>query len=890
MSHRRPVVPPTLRRSGPAPLLGGVALGVAMALGSCVAAAEPAGETALAQRQVVEFDIPAQPLDRAALAFAEQAGVQVFFDSARLQGFASTALKGRYSLDEGLRRLLGTAPVDYRFDDAQQVTLTRSARADEQALQLQSTTVQGQWLSERQETYLQPRSVAVIDREQIDRTPPHHAADLLEQSAGVYTAVSQQDPGLSVNIRGLQDYGRVNMNIDGMRQNYQQSGHQQRNGTMYIDPELLSGVVISKGASSGLGGAGVIGGVAEFRTVEASDFLRDGKEVGGRLRATSGLGGLGNGTHFIGSGVFAFGNDAWDVLLAGSERNLGNYEPGFNGRIGEIRTQAGTANDATERLKNSTVDYSASEMRSFLAKLGLNLDETQRVQMSYLRTEVSYDDANLMSVSGDRLWEKLGSSEVTSQNLALDYSYDPENPLIDFKGKLYFVENRNEQDNLARGSSPAYQIEYRTSTVGLQLENTSTFALGQLSSLDFNYGAELFQDKVRPSSDQRTESAAVSFPYVEGMTPSGKRGMASVFGELRLHYDDWLTASAGLRYDRYRLQGETGMTIRRFRPPATFTQEALTFDVDREQGRFSPTFGLAIKPGVDWLQFFASYGKGWRPPAVTETLIYGRPHGGGGEWMYPNPYLEPERSSAWEVGFNVFRQGLLQADDSLGIKVAYFDTRVDNFTYMAINRQVPGFGTGPTLGTVAHVNDLTSTRFRGVEYQANYDNGRFYADFTFTHMIGKNEYCSNNAYLGGAERFGIIPGVGIGSIPDDYANSLVSCGGLMGSSEYMPMDRGSLVLGTRWLDRKLDVGTRIRYSEGYTESYAERNLEAIYPADWASYVVYDFFAGYQATPQTRLSLSLENAFDRAYLVPLGDVYAFTLSRGRTLTGSVEYQF
>lgn len=113
VSHRRCVVPPTLRRYGPSPLLGGVALGVAMALSSSVVSAEPAGETTLAQRQVVAFDIAAQPLDRAALAFAEQAGVQVFFDSARLQGFASTALKGRYSLDEGLRRLLGTAPVDY---------------------------------------------------------------------------------------------------------------------------------------------------------------------------------------------------------------------------------------------------------------------------------------------------------------------------------------------------------------------------------------------------------------------------------------------------------------------------------------------------------------------------------------------------------------------------------------------------------------------------------------------------------------------------------------------------------------------------------------------------------------------------------------------------------
>ena len=72
-----------------------------------------------------------------------------------------------------------------------------------------------------------------------------------------YTAVNQRDQGLSVNIRGIQDYGRVNMSIDGMRQNYQQSGHQQRNGTLYVDPEMVSSVEIDKGAQSGMAGAAI---------------------------------------------------------------------------------------------------------------------------------------------------------------------------------------------------------------------------------------------------------------------------------------------------------------------------------------------------------------------------------------------------------------------------------------------------------------------------------------------------------------------------------------------------------------------------------------------------------------------------------------------------------
>ncbi len=185
----------------------------------------------------------------------------------------------------------------------------------------------------------------------------------------MYSSVSQQDPGLSVNIRGIQDYGRVNMSVDGMRQNYQQSGHQQRNGTLYVDPELLSEVVIDKGASSAMGGAGVIGRIANFRTLEARDLVRPGKQVGGRVRLTSGLGGDANGTHFIGSAAFAIGTEVWDMLVAASERHLGDYDPGTKGSIGELRTGAWFNPEAGQRVKHSPVAYSGYVMRSRLAKL-----------------------------------------------------------------------------------------------------------------------------------------------------------------------------------------------------------------------------------------------------------------------------------------------------------------------------------------------------------------------------------------------------------------------------------------------------------------------------------------------------------------------------------------
>lgn len=112
---------------------------------------------------------------------------------------------------------------------------------DELKVEGASHAHEGDWI------YDEPRSVSEISREQLDNRPARHVADILEQTPGVYSSVSQNDPALSINIRGMQDYGRVNMNIDGMRQNFMKSGHGQRHGVMYIDPEILDNVVIEKG-------------------------------------------------------------------------------------------------------------------------------------------------------------------------------------------------------------------------------------------------------------------------------------------------------------------------------------------------------------------------------------------------------------------------------------------------------------------------------------------------------------------------------------------------------------------------------------------------------------------------------------------------------------------
>lgn len=892
------------------------ALSLPMGIGLAQAATPPNSTS----RSLVQFDIPAQPLDSAVLAYAEQSGVQVFYDSRKLVGLYSEGLRGGYSVEEGLRLLLRNMPVRYHFSAAGQVGLERLEESGA-ALELGATQVEssrdGDWV------YQAPRSASVITRDQIDKRPPRHAADMLEQTAGVYTAVNQRDPGLSVNIRGVQDYGRVNMNIDGMRQNFSVNGHQQRNGTMFIDPEFVSNVEIEKGSQSGMGGAGVLGGIASFNTLNAAEFLGPGKEMGGRIRAGHGIGELGNGTYFNGSGVFAFGNELGDLLLGMSERHFGNYRAGTNNKdnLGTEMRLRKLFPRAWDNWIESEVGDMGTVTRSNLIKVGLNLPEDQRLQLSYMETDTDSKDAWtwLASDLNSFYYRRTASSDINAKNFGLDYSYAPDNDLIDFKAKLYFVTTRQDRWNNSNTASVGsgnfyadYNDHFQTDTWGLQAQNTSRFYFGQSNLLSFNYGAELFLDTFKPSSERIPAPSERDNPFIAGADPEGKRAMGSLFGNLSFEHDGWLTLDAGLRYDRYRLTGKTGFTTWAYPVGVTGVdvlreQTEFAYDVEREEGRFSPTFGIGVKPGLDWLQLYTRWGRGWRPPAVTEAFMSGKPHGGGNELVYPNPFLKPEQSHNWEAGFNIFKESLFRDGDRLGVKVAYFDTRIENFSYLDYSVDLPGTDiTGLSLGNSAYTNNLEGTNFRGVEYSLDYDNGRFYTQLSYTHMIGSNEFCSKQLYMGGGVQrndAGMIDTViDFGGFPipvtlpaynfseGQAINDQVSCGEIMGNAAYMPSDRGAVTTGLRFFDNTLDVGARLRYSAGRGEHLNSQGYGNLEKARWPEYKVYDLYASYWATPQLNIALSLENVTDEAYFVAMGDANNLSLARGRTLSGMLEYRF
>jgi hemoglobin/transferrin/lactoferrin receptor protein len=89
-------------------------------------------------------------------------------------------------------------------------------------------------------------SASHVDQIQLDRRMATTPNEMLLGVPGVAAQADARRVSTSINIRGLQDFGRVAVIVDGARQNFQRSDHGTQS-TFYIDPELVKSVDVIRG-------------------------------------------------------------------------------------------------------------------------------------------------------------------------------------------------------------------------------------------------------------------------------------------------------------------------------------------------------------------------------------------------------------------------------------------------------------------------------------------------------------------------------------------------------------------------------------------------------------------------------------------------------------------
>ncbi len=141
---------------------------------------------------------------------------------------------------------------------------------------------------------------------------------------GTYTQIDPGQGAVSVNIRGMSGFGRVNTMVDGITQSFYGSttsgttvhGSTNNMAGVLIDPNFLVAVDVTRGDSSGAAGVNALTGSANMRTIGVDDVIFNGNTYGLRSRFSVGSNGLGR------SGMLAVGGKNNAFTDTGKARRL----------------------------------------------------------------------------------------------------------------------------------------------------------------------------------------------------------------------------------------------------------------------------------------------------------------------------------------------------------------------------------------------------------------------------------------------------------------------------------------------------------------------------------------------------------------------------------------
>lgn len=520
-------------------------------------------------------------------------------------------------------------------------------------------------------------SVSIATRSDLRSQQPQRLGTVISQIPGVVTQENPNDPATAINIRGLQDFGRVAVVVDGARQNFQRSGHN-ANGAFFLDPAFVRVIDVTRGPVANVYGSGAIGGVVSFETVDPKDILRPGERVAGEI---GGSGVFGQQGGWYGNVLGAARPADWVEGMVGlSFRSLDPYRDGGGNRIAD----------------------SDQELRSGIGKIVLKPGEGQELKLGgqYQHYEFANGAGTATAIRRD--------NDVTTQNYTAQYTFSrPDIPWLNLKVSAYSTSTDTEQTRTSGTAAQIGQSRYfKITTTGFDISNTSKFDFGQ-SSLALTYGADWFQDKV-DTLDIASNG--------DELTPSGKR---SVYGGFLQGHYRWsiVDVIAGLRYDSYELSG--GRT-------------------SSSGDRFSPKLTIGVTPFTGF-QLYGTYAEGYRAPSITETLVDGFHPAPSLFRFIPNPNLKPEVGKTIEAGLNLKYDDVLSQGDKVRGKLAVYRNNVDDYIDGIFTDPGNACATRLVCGNSFYTyQNVAKARLTGAEAELSYDAGRWFATLAGSTVRGDN--------------------------------------------------------------------------------------------------------------------------------------------------------
>lgn len=295
-------------------------------------------------------------------------------------------------------------------------------------------------------------------------------------------------------------------------------------------------------------------------------------------------------------------------------------------------------------------------------------------------------------------------------------------------------------------------------------------------------------------------------------------------------------------------------------------QDPYALEPSYQHGAFSPLISATLYAN-DMVRFYGRYTEQLRLPNLFEDTS----GFSGSKARYYGFKLKPERAKSSEFGVVVDFTHWLNIERHADIKINYFKTNIENVFDRDANWQI---------------RQLEKQILEGVELQARFDNGFIFFDTALVYSH-KNKVCDENAFYE-------LDASGLSGIKNCMTGGYP--GGFLRTS-MQPKYSVNLHLGTRWLNDKLELGSRWLYSsevENKDEKWLKENLPNSYfginnnPMRWAKVFTIDAYVTYQYSPNLSFEITGSNLLNEYYIDPL--TRSGMPAPGRSLRLGVTAQF
>lgn len=463
-----------------------------------------------------------------------------------------------------------------------------------------------------------------INQEEIDDRQAGTVAELIDSVPGVTLVNGSTPQGSGINIRGFgatSSFGtdqKVLVMVDGATTGAEELyriGNQ-----LFTDPQLYKNVSVLRGTIGSFEyGSGVVGGVVQLETKDASDFT--GGEVGLRFRQV--LEAASNGNGFVTSSTVAWQpTEQFDLLVNYTWRDQDNQKDGSGAEIGNSKFRLpsylikGKYRFGNDLAHSITASYNAS---------------------SSSERDVPYDSFGTTGGAFGNV-----DRDIETKVVGLHYRYQPVgNDLVDVSVNLTYSDQKIDStyitgscgfpgcDGFVGGLAGA---DHRYETTKLTAKNTAYFQTG-IASHDLRTGIEFIRRK-------RLDAPSA---------PGGTDNRIALFAVDDIDFGNGFSMTPAIRYEMQDIEGSTAPR------DASYSNNALMG-------------GLSAR--YEFNSGFAVFGSA----AYTESMPIIDDLG------TPAYMTQPEKARTFEAGVSYARSDLFGTGDSIRAKVNVYRTNVWDVT------------------------------------------------------------------------------------------------------------------------------------------------------------------------------------------------------------------